>query len=240
MKGVARQTVLYGIGMLAARALSFVMLPVYTRFLSPADYGIMELINMTLDVVMSVAGAQMVSGVYRFYHKTQLHVDRQRVVSTAFLLFMATFGTLGLTAALMAPHLSLLLFDTQSHVITIRVAAATMALTPTILVPQAYLRVRDEAGLFVASNMGKLAISAALNVILLIRGWGVLAIFTSALVATVLIGGSLTLRMLRQTGIRPSRSAAGDLIRYGVPLVVTNIATFLFTFGDRFFLQAAG
>lgn len=44
MHGVARQTTLYGIGMVIGKAVSFLMMPVYTRFLTPADYGVMELV----------------------------------------------------------------------------------------------------------------------------------------------------------------------------------------------------
>lgn len=240
LQGVARQTVLYGIGMMAAKALSFIMLPVYTRFLSPGDYGVMELINMTLDVVTIIAGAQMVSGLYRFYHKAASSEERDSVISTGFLLFGCTFGVMGLLAILLAPQLSEMLFDTRAHTISIRLAAATIVLTPTITVPSAYLRVRNEAGLLVSSGLAKLGIAAALNVILLLRGWGIQAIFASGLVATTLIGGSLTIRMLHHTGMRVSGAATRSLVRYGLPLVVTNIATFLFTFGDRFFLQAAG
>ena len=36
---LGRDAALYSIGVLLGRAVSFIMLPVYTRYLSPADYA---------------------------------------------------------------------------------------------------------------------------------------------------------------------------------------------------------
>lgn len=239
-QGVARQTVWYGVGMLLAKGLSVVMLPVYTRFLTPADYGVLALITMTLDVVMIVAGGQLVAGIFRFYHKADDVAEQNRVVSTSFVLLAASFGSVGVLAVFAAPQLSEFIFESRDHVLLFRIAAATVAVTPTITVPQAYFRVRNEAGLFVLSNLVMVLLGAVLNVVLLLAGWGILAMLASGLVTTSAVGVGLTLRMLRQSGVTPSGAVARNLIRYGVPLVITNIATFIITFGDRFFLQRAG
>src|SRR5690348_1170932 len=41
---------LYAISSVLSRAVGFVMLPVYTRHLTPADYGIIQLLDMTIDI----------------------------------------------------------------------------------------------------------------------------------------------------------------------------------------------
>ena len=46
------------------------MLPVYTRFLSPADYGVIQLLDLTVDVAAIFFTAGATSGVQRFYFKT--------------------------------------------------------------------------------------------------------------------------------------------------------------------------
>src|SRR2546426_3353296 len=37
-------------------AAAFAMLPIYTRYLSPADYGLLQLIQMVLEVASIIAG----------------------------------------------------------------------------------------------------------------------------------------------------------------------------------------
>lgn len=45
--------------------------------------------------------------------------------------------------------------------------------------------------------------------------------------------------VLRRVGICYSQRVATDLYRFGMPLVITQVATFALTFGDRYFLRAA-
>jgi O-antigen/teichoic acid export membrane protein len=64
---LGRETAIYGLGVLLGRAVSFLMLPVYTRFLTPADYGIIQLLDLTVDVAAIFFTAGASSGVQRFY-----------------------------------------------------------------------------------------------------------------------------------------------------------------------------
>ena len=63
---LGRDAALYSLGVILGRAVSFLMLPVYTRFLSPADYGVMQLLDLTVDVAAIFFTAGATSGVQRF------------------------------------------------------------------------------------------------------------------------------------------------------------------------------
>ena len=91
---LGRETVIYGLGVILGRAVSFLMLPVYTRFLSPSDYGIIQLLDLTVDVAAIFFTAGATSGVQRFYFKTSDPAARARLLSTTFFLVL-TLSTLG-------------------------------------------------------------------------------------------------------------------------------------------------
>src|SRR5688572_31135574 len=59
------------------------MLPIYTRYLTVADYGTLELLSMTIDLIGILAGITLSSAVYRFYHDYQDVGEENEVVSTA-------------------------------------------------------------------------------------------------------------------------------------------------------------
>ncbi|MCL6432168.1 MAG: hypothetical protein K6V36_15135, partial [Anaerolineae bacterium] len=52
-------TGLYGISLLLTRTASFLLFPVYTRFLSPADYGVLELLDLTLYAFGTLLGMRI-------------------------------------------------------------------------------------------------------------------------------------------------------------------------------------
>ena len=178
MRRIGRHTLVYGMGKMAAKSVSFVMLPIYTRFLTPADYGVIQLVEMTLDLVAVVGGAQLVQGIFRFYHEAETEDDRNAVVSTAFFLLGASYLAVGTVALILAPVFSQVIFGSQVQTTVIRIAAGSLACQGLMVAPMALLQVRAQSKLFVAANLGKLVLQVGLNLLLLVYlGLGVRAVF---------------------------------------------------------------
>ena len=238
-RGVARHSLVYGIGMLVSRGVSFIMLPVYTRYLTPADYGVMALIMMTLDFISIIGGAQLAMGVFRFYHKTDVEKTKREVVSTSFLIVGIMYAVVGAFTFAMAGVLSQMIFGSGIHTDLIRVAAADLAMSSLLIVPMSLARVKNMSTFFVGTNLVKMAIGLSLNILFIVfMGMGVMGIFLASLISNGLVGGFISIWLVRRVGLNPSMEWTRNLMRYGVPLMATQVATFIATFSDRYFLQA--
>jgi O-antigen/teichoic acid export membrane protein len=225
--------------MMLTKAISFIMLPIYTRLLTPADYGVMELISLTLDIISIVAGAKLAVGIFRYYYKAESPAEKNAVISTAFIGLGISYGVVGAATFLAAGPLATLVFGSPEHVELIRIASLTLALQSLIIVPTAYARMQDQSLLFVGANVVKLLIGLSLNILFLIHmGMGVKGVFLANLIATAVVGAGLGFHVVRSVGLSFSRAATRDLLRYGVPLIAMQCAAFILTFGDRYFLQA--
>lgn len=241
MGSVIKHALVYALGTLLSRVISIIMLPVYTRFLSPEDYGVMTLVEMTLDVLALLAGTQLVLGIFRFYHKADTEEDRRAVVSTAFLTLTASYLVVGTLAFVSAGWLSQLVFGSDEHALLIRVAAANLVSQSLLLVPISFARVRDLSKLVVGSSLAKLVLALGLNILFVVgMRWGIMGIFLSSLITNTLVGGAMVWWLVRRVGVTFSTTHVRSLVRYGIPMVGMQVATFAATFGDRFFLQATG
>jgi O-antigen/teichoic acid export membrane protein len=201
----------------------------------------MMLVGLTLEVVTIVAGARLANGVHRYYHKAESDADKRAVVSTALLMLTVTFGGLGLACWLLSPHLSRLVLSTTEHTVLFQLASASFGLQGLVIVPFAFLRVRERSGLYTVVTLIKLGMQVAMNIYFLaVAHLGAKGIFLSTLIATAITGLTLTGYVVRDVGLRFWDPAARSLLRYGVPLVGTQVASFFVTFGDRYFLQAYG
>lgn len=239
--GLARHTVIYGIGVILGRAISFLMLPIYTRYLTPADYGVMGLVEMTLDFVAIIGGAKLALGIFRFYHKADSELGRHQIVATSFLMIGIMYALVGAAAFLAAGPLSSLIFGSPDNAILFRVAAANLAVSSLTIVPLALARVEDRSVFFVATNLVKLVLLVALNLLFLVwMGLGVLGVFLSSLIGNVVVGIFLSLWLFRKISFSFDQASAKALFRYGLPLMGMQVATFAATFGDRYFLQVFG
>jgi O-antigen/teichoic acid export membrane protein len=241
LAAVGRQTAIYAGGMLLTKALSFLLLPLYTHYLSPADYGVIQLIEMTFEIVAIVTGSRLAVGIFHFYHKAADDRGRRAVLSTAALMLSGSFAMVALASAAFAPAISHLVFGGHQHEWPIRIAAAAFAFQGLCIVPQAFLRARESPTTFVAVNVASLVLQAGFNVLfLVVLGFGLSSVFLSNLIASALIGLWLAGDLVRRVGLRFDPASARDLWRFGLPLVLTQVATFILTFGNRYFLKAAG
>jgi O-antigen/teichoic acid export membrane protein len=55
MPELGRHSFIYTVGNLLTRSVGFVMLPLYTRFLTPQEFGVVELTELTVSVVTLLA-----------------------------------------------------------------------------------------------------------------------------------------------------------------------------------------
>lgn len=240
LASIGRHALLYAVGTILGKAVAFLMLPIYTRYLSPADYGIAALIEMTLDVIGIVAGAQIAQGVFRFYHKADADADRRAVVSTALSALMLSYGVLAAAIFVAATPLSRLVFQSPAHAGLIRLAAGSFALQGIVLVTMAYGRVQERSGLVVGASLVRLLIAVALNLVFVVAmRRGVEGVFLSTLGSNLVIAVWLGAWTIRRVGVGVRGDVLRSLVRYGAPLIGVQAATFTLTFADRYFLKAA-
>lgn len=239
LRSTVKHGLVYGLGSILTKAIGFVMLPVYTRVLTPADYGILEILTMTTDVIAMVVGAGLTWAVTRYYYYYDAPEEKHAVVSSAAILLVASFGVSSLVTLPFSGALSTLLLGSGSHADLVRLAIAAFFLTSLIEVPMAFLRARQESVHVVAVGVARFTLALGLNILFLIGlGMGVDGILYSTILASAAAGGYLVTTTLRETGLRFSRPVARKLVAYGLPLIATNLGSFALHQSDRYFLRA--
>lgn len=234
-----RDAVIYGFGIVMRRAATLIMLPVYTRLLTPSDYGLLQMLDITLDVASILMSAGMTAGVMCFYFKAATQRGRNEIVVTAALLvlFMNVIGAALLVLGAGQIHQHVL--GGAGTISLVYIAAANFALNEMLTVPMLLMQIEGRATLFSVTSLVRLVCQLSLNILLLVMfRLGPLGILVSTLITNIVVGGTAMVWMLRRIGFRPSMAAVRDLRRFGVPYQLAIAATFMLQFGDRFFLES--
>ena len=79
---LAGQVAIYGISSVVARLLNYLLVPYYTRFMTPAEYGIITDIYALIPFALVVLTMGMESGYFRFAAKAEGEDERRRVYAT--------------------------------------------------------------------------------------------------------------------------------------------------------------
>lgn len=238
IRNIVRHSAVYGVGIVLRRLASVLLLPVYTRYLSPADYGTLELLTISTDVVALILGLGLTGALFKFLSAADSPEEQATVISTVALLIVAFYllgSAMGIACAV---PIATLVFETAARADLFRIVFATYFFLGLTEMGMRHLQARKYSGWYVLLSLGLLALQITLNLYFLIgRGLGVRALLYGNLIAQGIVGSGLMLYTLRVTGLRFSGALARRMLRYGVPLVFDSLAAFILTFSDRFFLN---
>jgi O-antigen/teichoic acid export membrane protein len=239
---LTRHSFIYGVGGIVSRFLAVFMLPLYTRYLTPADYGAIATLiaGSAVATVLLRAGAGY--GFIRFWFDSDSPVYRKRLLRTIFW-FQMLMATLGLVicvafASEIASWLSL-----DSHKLSSSGTSLVIATGVLLWVNVNYaqltnlFRAEQRSVAFSVATLANIAITVPLTVVLVVvYKMGPLGVLVGNFSGTLIVFGVLLAYRREQLGFQFDGRLVRAVNRFGLPLVPSALALWVTNFGDRFML----
>jgi O-antigen/teichoic acid export membrane protein len=187
-RSFAGHAAMYAMGNIARRFVGFVMLPIYTRFLTPADYGVIGLLTFALALMEPLLGARLGWAIPKFYFDAPDHHGRRKVIWGAVIVTGGASAVSVLVLVLFRNFAADILFGNRKYALALGLFAISLLTQPIEQTGMTYLRLRERSGLFFVFSVGKLLLQLVLNLALVVywRG-GVLGVVLSSVISSVLI-----------------------------------------------------
>jgi O-antigen/teichoic acid export membrane protein len=228
---------IYAGGSVLQRALSIVMLVVYTHYLVPEDFGVLALLTVTTTLLTRTVSGVATKAFNRFYH-APAYADRKRLL-VGNLGYFSLGQSIVLAAAYdaFAPTLDAWLFADSSQLSAVRVFGLIVLLEPLTIHMQRLLLMQERAGFQVKAAVVNQVLSAAITIgLFATTDMGVLAAAWGR-VASVLINLVVfTPSLLRAADFAWRPRVLGEPLRYAYPQIVTGYANIMIESGDRYVL----
>src|SRR5436305_4482732 len=237
IKELLRHSAIYGLGSVVARIVGVLLLPLYTRYLSPGDYGLIETLVALSAVLTALVAQGMKSAFFRFYFDSAEPERRLLVIRTAFWYVLAASTSVSVLGIVLAPQVSWLLFGTHSH--GTLVIAAFIGLWSALNYEQltSLFRVEQRSSAYVVATMANVGITIAATVVLVVVfDKGPLGVLVGNFTGTLIVYAALLIYSRRALGLQFDRALYRAMNRFGLPLVPSAVALWLTNFSDRFFL----
>jgi O-antigen/teichoic acid export membrane protein len=237
LKSVLRHFAVYGVGTVLNRVIGFLLIPVYTHYLTTTDYGTLELIELTTYITGMFLAAGISYSLLRFYYDAESDAQRRLVVSSAHMATLAVSIIVGGWLVLFAPGVSSLIFESQNYATLFRLSFMTLILSVASEVPMGYIRAQQKSMLFTAISISKLALALTLNIVFLVQfGWGIRGIILSALITQLAATAVVSTYTFWQTGFGLSRARIKEMMLYGLPMIPGAVSLYVLNFADRYLL----
>ena len=239
LRGLGRSTLIYAAGTLISRVASLLMLPIYTHVFAPREYGLLQLIDMTVEIAGIMVSAGIATAVLRCYFTAADDVHRRDVLANGWLLLLLLNVGGMLLLFLVAPFVSSFVLKGEGSTTLVRVAALSFAASALPIVPLVAMQAQQRPKLFLIATLAKLAIQISLNLLFLVHyKMGPIGVILSTLIANLSLGLPASVWLLRDARLVVRERVWKGLLRYALPLQIGQIAMFMLAFGDRYFLQA--
>ncbi len=237
-KAILTHSGAYSIAVILERAAGFILLPLYTHFMSPADYGLMELLDMTSAVVTMLIGLRLGHALFYFYECCSTPEMRDRYTSTAFGGAILIGAAVGLIGCLGAHQISYLILGNAKYASYFWLLFLSFGFSLPQEIGFSCLRAANDSKKFVVWYVCRFTMALVLNATLVIGfRLGPKGLLWSSLATSLTFALALTSSHLSRIEFVMDWQYFRDLSRYSMPLVFSALAMFLIHFGDRFFLQ---
>jgi O-antigen/teichoic acid export membrane protein len=229
---------IYAFGNVARQLAGFIMLPVYTRHLTPEDYGVVGLLIAAMSLIEVFFGARLAQAVPRFYYDQPDEKNRQAVVSTALIITSAVSLITVAVLVLLREPIGSFLFNSDEY-------GLIVGLFSTLLLTQAveyyaltYIRILERPWLFVILSLAKLALQLGLNIwLVVVEDLGILGVAIGSASSSAIFAALLGAYTFVKAGVSVKTPLAVTMLKYCWPLWLGGLAGLYMGSADRYYIN---
>ena len=213
------------------------LIPIYTRLLTPSDYGIIALLCILSEAIFLASSMVVGSSIFYFYHNARSKQEKSRLLSTSYFAICAICLLLYIFGHSASRSVSSILFDNpnQAKIITVWLWAVIFELL--CQVPFTYFRAENKTILYNTFFVARAFVGLLLNIwfVVYLRH-GVMGVAQSLLLSYAILAIAVSLLMFHGTRFSFSFNILSKLFKYGLPLALSRANTVLIHSADRFLI----
>jgi O-antigen/teichoic acid export membrane protein len=220
VKRLLASTAIYGLGAMASRLVTLLLLPVFTAHLAPADYGVVAMLTVVGGFVAPIFTLGLGSSIGIVYFTTTNSAERGAILWSAGTLLLASGLLLTLCGWLLRHTLSSIVLADEGYGAHTAVAMATTALAILATPWQLKLQFEERSTAFVLVSFLGLLTTVAISLWLVVGNEkGAMGALIGSLV------GQATTTVLLFAAAADEPSATGivrwsrELLRQGLPFI---------------------
>ncbi|NPV76383.1 MAG: oligosaccharide flippase family protein [Anaerolineae bacterium] len=239
-KRLGKGTLIYGLGGILNRFIGLLMLPLFTAYLTPADYGVSSILGLVSFVLTSVftLGFGVSMGVC--YYEGDNPQRKTATIWTASLFLLLSVLVMLTLGIVLAKPISVLAFQSNGYAKyiapTVIGAAFSIVTVPFIL----RLQFEERAKLFVLLTAVSTILSISINILLVVfLRWGVWGVVIGGMIGQIISFLFYFIAAAKGLPIKVDLLVAKELFKLGLPMVPSFTFVFVIQQGNKYILQLA-
>lgn len=238
VKDSIKHSAIYSFGNISTKLIGIILLPLYTKYITVAEYGIIGVIEVTIMILTQTMILGQPQSFLRFYNITKYKHKRKTTLFTLFILLFSTGLIFCIIGQYFTKNIASFFNNSSDFEIYIRLSFVIIYLRILNEFFLSVLRAKEKSLFFASANIFKLGLILGFNIYFI----AFLRIGIRGILYSYLIG-DIVLLLLLSPGLIFEMSAKFDskilklTIKFGFPLIFTSLAGMLLNMGDRYILK---
>lgn len=236
-----RLSAIYGLGTLSTKLAGFVLIPLYTRSFSVAQFGIIGMLEVSAVVLISFFGFSLYSGFFRWYWDKSAEDKKE---SLFFTVTLFQIGIVILAYFALLPFLkdfSKLILDSADYAYLIKLMLISSLMQIVLLMPNTLMRLQEKPWLFTLANLLQLVFSLSVTVYFIIyRHAGIEGIYYGQIAGSFAFASVLIRYTIRNMVFKFETALLREILVYCFPLFFSGVALVILNVTDRYLIKVIG
>jgi O-antigen/teichoic acid export membrane protein len=238
LKRLVSSLAAYQVADVVSKFIAVLLLPVYTRYISTAGYGVVELLGNGVILISILVRFGMIESFLRYYYTDADQERRDALARRAIGFLLVTTTAVSIVLTVFAAPLSKVVLGYRDPVI-FRIAVLGLWAFTNLEMAYALLRVDERLRAYATATLINVGLTIAASVLLVVvlgEGAKGLLLGNYGASTAVLLGVWWSMR----ERLRPRRHDAvethGVLFRFGLPTVPAEASVYALSIVDRYFI----
>ena len=237
LKRLVNSLAAYQVADVVSKFMAVLLLPVYTRYISPAGYGVVELLGNGVIFISILVRFGIIESFLRFYFTDEDRERRDALVRRSFLFLLVTTTIASIVLAALAGPLSQIVLG-HRDVSIFRVAVLGLWTFTNLELAYAVLRVDERLRTYAIASVTNVVFTIIASVVLVVAlGKGpeglLLGNYGVSTVVLLALWWTMRERLLPRPGKGEGLPA---LMRFGLPTVPAEISVYALSIIDRYYI----
>ncbi len=237
LQKLARHSAIYGLADVVPYLINFLLLPVFTSFLAPADYGALGILLLFGVLAKIFFRSGLDAAFFRIYYEQKTDHSRRVLATTLFAASFAISTLLFAVCVLGAGALGRVLlggeFVLSNVSLWVTLVAFDTLLNSFAFVPMNLFRIQGKSRSFTVMTLFRSGVNIALKLTLVLMGWGVAGVLWADVAASLLFVVALAPTLMKNLAMGFSGAMLKEAFHFGLPKVPHGIAHQVLNLSDR-------
>jgi len=238
IKQFLKHSTIYSIGNIATKGIGIITLPIYTKFISVPEFGLLGLIEISIAILVEIFTLGQANSILLLSSSIENKNQRKSAFYSIFIVvFIIAFSALLIFEVLKTPVLNL--FNASNEIrnlYTLALLVILLKVINTLFLFQ--FRALEKSTLYTVVILTKLFLIVLLVIFFVaVKQMGITGILYAYILSELLVFIAQLPLMIRQMQLRFNSKVVKTALNFGIPLIFSSIGIMLLNLSDRYMLQ---